>query len=107
MSNNMAEALALWQGLKLSHERNLNLLVVFGDSKLILHSMISKNLPPNIFLSAIIKKILLIAAKFQVISFYHILRALNGMADLEANRAASLDKNVLAVSGRESTCNIP
>ena len=107
MSNNMAEALALWQGLKLAQERNLKSLVVFGDSKLILQSLITKNLPSNIFLSAIIKKILLIAAKFQVISFYHVLRGLNDKADLEANRAALLDKNVLAVSGRESICSIP
>ena len=107
MSNNMAEALALWQGLKLAHERNLNSLVVFGDSKLILQSMISKTLSSNIFLAAIIKKILLVTTKFQVISFYHILRGLNGKADMEANRAASLDKNVLAVSDRVSTCNIP
>ena len=56
MSNNMAEALALWKGLKLAHERNLNSLVVFGDSKLILHSMVSKTLPSNIFLAAIIIK---------------------------------------------------
>ena len=107
MTNNMAKAMALWQGLNLAHERNLNSLVVFGDSKLILHSMISKNLPSNIFLSAIIKKILLIAAKFQVISFYHVLRGLNDKADVEANMAALLDKNVLAISGRESICSIP
>ena len=107
MSNNMAEALALWQGLKLGQEQNLKSLVVFGDSKLILQSLITKNLPSNIFLSAIIQKILLIAAKFHVISFFHILRGLNGKADLEANRATLLDKNVLAVSGRESICIIP
>ena len=107
MSNNMAEALALWQGLKLSHERNLNSLVVFGDSKLILHSMVSKTLPSNIFLAAIIKKILLVISKFHVISFYHILRGLNGKADMEPNRASLLDQSVLEVSDRVSICNIP
>ena len=81
--------------------------MVFGDSKLILQSMISKTLSSNIFLAAIIKKILLVSTKFQVISFYHILRGLNGKADMEANRAASLDKNVLAVSDKVSICNIP
>ena len=107
MSNNMAEALALWQGLKIAHEQNLHSLVVFGDSKLIIQFMVSKTLPSNIFLAAIIKKILLVISKFQVIGFYHILRGLNGKADMEANRAASLDKNVLAVSDRVSICNIP
>ena len=107
MTNNMAEALVLWQGLKQAHERNLDSLVVFGDSKLIIQTLRSKNLPSNIFLIAIIKKILLIAAKFKVISFYHILRGLNDKADLEANKAAMLDRNVLAVNGRESLCIIP
>ena len=107
MTNNMKEALALWQGLKQARERNLDSLVVFGDSNVIIQSLRSKNLPSNILLNAIIKKILLIAAKFKVISFYHILRGLNDKADLEANKAAMLDRNVLAVNGRETHYIIP
>ena len=56
MSNNMAEALALWQGLKIAHEQKIHSLVVFGDSKLIIQFMVSKTLPANVFLAAIIKK---------------------------------------------------
>ena len=102
MSNNMAEALALWQGLKIAHEQNLHSLVVFGDSKLIIQFMVSKTLPANVFLAAIIKKIHLVIPNFNVISFYHILRGLNGKANLEANRASSLDPSVLEVSDRVS-----
>ena len=107
MTNNKAEALALWQGLKQAHERNLDSLVVFGDSKLIIQALRSKNLPANIFLISILKKILLLASKFKEISFFHILRGLNEQADLEANKAAVPDISILVVNGRDSLCNIP
>ena len=107
MTNNMAEALALWQGLKQAHERNLDTLAVFGDSKIVIQALRTKIFPSNIFLIAIIKKILLLASNFKEITFYHILRGLNDKADLEANKAAMLDRNVLAINGRESLCIIP
>ena len=107
MTNNKAEALALWQGLKQAHKRNLDSLVVFGDSKLIIQALRSKKLPSNIFLISILKKILLLASKFKEISFFHILHGLNDQADLEANKAAMLDRNVRVVNDRDSLCNIP
>ena len=64
-------------------------------------------MPTNIFLISILKKILLLASKFKEISFLHILRGLNEQEDLEANKAAVLDRNVLAVNDRYSHCNIP
>ena len=99
--------LALWQGLKQAHERNLDSLVVFGDSKLIIQALRSKNLLSNIFLISILKKILLLASKFKEISFFHILHGLNDQADLEANKAVVLGRSVLVVNGRDSHCNIP
>ena len=55
MSNNKAEVLALWQGLRQAQERNLDSLVVFGDSKLIIQALKTKNLSTNIFLISILK----------------------------------------------------
>ena len=107
MSNNKVEALELWQGLKQAQERNLDWLVVFEDSKLIIQALRSKKFPTNIFLISIIKKILLLAAKFKEISFFHILHGLNDQADLEANKVATLDRNILVVNGRDSLCIIP
>ena len=107
MSNNKAEALALWQGLKQAQKRNLDSLVVFGDSKLIIQAMRSKKLPSNIFLISILKKILLSVAKFKEIIFFHVLRGLNEQEDLEANKAALLDRSVLVVNGKDSFCNVP
>ena len=107
MSNNKAEALALWQGLRQAQERNLESLVVFGDSKLIIQALRSKKFPTNIFLISIIKKILLSVSKFRAISFFHILCGLNEKTDLEANKAAVLGRSILVVNGRDSHCIIP
>ena len=106
-TNNMAEALALWQGLKQAQEMNVHSLAVFGDSKIIIQALRTKKLPPNFFLSAIIKKIRLLAAKFTTISFFHILRGLNAQADKEANKAAGMDMKTLMVNGRDSICFFP
>ena len=106
MSNNKAEALAFWQGLKQAQERNLKSLVVFGDSKLIIQALGSKNLSTNIFLISILKKILLLVSNWDI-SFFHVLCGLNEQADLEANKAALLGRSILVVNGRESQCNIP
>jgi ribonuclease HI len=38
-SNNMAEALTLWQGLRLAVARNIQNLVVFGDSRVIIQAL--------------------------------------------------------------------
>ena len=47
MSNNKAEVLALWQGLRQAQERNIDSLVVFGDSKLIIQALSPKNCRPT------------------------------------------------------------
>ena len=86
---------------------NVHSLAVFGDSKIIIQALRTKKLPSNIFLIAIIKKILLLAAKFTAISFFHILRGLNAQADKEANKAAMMDMNTLKVNGRDSICFFP
>ena len=73
MSNNKAEALALWQ----AQEINVDSLVVFGDSKLIIQALKTKRLLTNIYLISILKKILLSVSKFKEISFFHVLCGLN------------------------------
>jgi hypothetical protein len=50
-TNNMAEALALWQGLRLSASKIIQKLVVFGDSRVIIQSMKTRRRPKNLNLS--------------------------------------------------------
>ena len=89
-TNNSAEALALWKGLKLALSKNILSLTVFGDSRLIIQAANSKRNPAQVHLSTILKKVKLMRSKFQKIRFFHILRNLNSMADLEANNGTFL-----------------
>jgi hypothetical protein len=44
-TNNMAEALALWQGLRLAASKSIQKLVVFGDSRVIIQAMKTRRRP--------------------------------------------------------------
>ena len=106
-TNNRAKALTLWQGLKIAHSKNIISLSVFGDSQIIIQVANSKRNPAQVHLSTILKKVKLMHSKFQKIRFFHILRNLNSMTDLEANNGTLLSKNSLSVNGTETLCNIP
>ena len=69
--------------------------------------MILKNYPSHLQISRILHKILLIPSKFKNINYYHVLRGLNGLADVEANKAVHLSRGIISVDGRETICNLP
>ena len=106
-TNNKAEALALWQGLKQARRNNIDEISVFGDSRIIIQAMILKKYPSHLQISRILHKISLIASKFKKISYYHVLRGLNGLADGEANKAVHQGRSIISVDGRETHCNLP
>jgi ribonuclease HI len=106
-TNNRAEALALWQGLVLARRKNLRSLVVFGDSRVILQAVISKKNLSQVHLAYLLMKIKMLVSKFQKIHFFHVLRGLNALADLEANNGMLLGRSILSVDGSVSFCNIP
>jgi ribonuclease HI len=56
-SNNMAEALALWQGLNQALLQGIQALTVVGDSRMIIHSIKSLNLPSSIRLRQVLRRI--------------------------------------------------
>jgi ribonuclease HI len=106
-TNNIAEALALWQGLSQALARNITDLNVFGDSRIVIQALISKNLPSHMRLRQILKKIKLLLTTFHSIQLFHILWELNGEADKEANKAALLRKGVLSIDGNKGYDNLP
>lgn len=106
-TNNRAEALALWQGLKLAINRNILSLSVFGDSRLIIQALLFPKTPHQVHLASIIKKIRLLLPKFNKIAFFHIIRTLNAQADLEANLGSLCSRRSLVVNSTESSCAIP
>jgi ribonuclease HI len=80
-TNNRAETLAVYMGLKLAHERSIQTLIAIGDSEIVIKELrgmsTSSKHPPNGLSSGInsLKK------KFTSLRFFHILRAQNTEAD--------------------------
>jgi len=97
-SNNVAEALALWQGLNQAIIQRMQDLTVVGDSKLVINFLNTNSLPSSYRLCQVLRRIFLLIPSFRNIEFYHVLRKNNGQADKAANEAIPLGKGVLKVN---------
>lgn len=106
-TNNSAEFYAMWQGLWQALSLNIQAISVFGDSKLVVQAMQTKTRPSSLQTNRIYQKILVLAGKFQTISYFHVLRHLNKQADHEANYATLLSRSTISVNGIASNCNMP
>lgn len=85
-----AEALALYQGLKILQETGIETANVIGDSQFIIDAMKTSTEVKDLKLSRLITRIKGIGKCFQSLDFFHVLRALNKEADKEANKATLL-----------------
>ena len=72
-SNKFVEFYALWQGLRQALSLNIQTISVFGDSKLVVQAMHMKSSPSSLQMNRIYHKIMILAGKFQTISFFHVL----------------------------------
>ena len=106
-SNNMAEALALWQGLNQALLCGIQDLKVIGDSKLIIHFLNSHSFPSSIRLHQVLLRISMIIPLFRSIDFFHVLRMNNGLADKASNEAIPLSKGDLKLNDDLILCHIP
>jgi ribonuclease HI len=106
-SNNMAEALALWQGLNQAIIHGIQELTVVGDSKLIINCINSKTLPSSYRLCQVLRRIFLLIPAFHFIDLFHVLRKNNVQADKAANEAISLSKGILKVNDDHQLVSIP
>jgi len=106
-TNNIAEVLALWQGLSQALAKNITDLNVFGDSHIIIQALSSKILPSHMQLRQILKKMKLLLVSFQSIHLFQILQELNDEANKEANKAALLSKGVLYLDGNKGYDKLP
>jgi ribonuclease HI len=98
-TNNIVEALALWQGLSQAQIMNITDLNVFGDSRIIIQALSSKNLTSDTRLGQFLKKIKILMTTFQSIQLFHIRWELNGEVDKNANKITQLSKGVLSLDG--------
>jgi ribonuclease HI/exonuclease III len=106
-TNNRAEALALWQGLKLAIKLNIQDLTVIGDSRIIIQTMVKGSNAHTIKLQSLMDKIRIITSKLNTCHFYHVLRDQNCVADQEANQGVLLEEGTLSVNGTLERVEIP
>ena len=106
-TNNMAEALALWQGLSQAIRLGVQELTVVGDSRMIIQHLFNRELPSSFRLKQVIRRIFILVPLFRYIDFFHVLREFNEQADNAANEAISLDYGVLSINGITRVDPIP
>jgi ribonuclease HI len=98
-TNNLAEAYALFKGAQLAQERQLNQLIILGDSKNIIRYFIKKTTPKNSKLKRLIERTRDMLSTM-LPTFYHIRRINNGIADEQANLAIGRGPGHMEVLGR-------
>ena len=106
-TNNMAEALALWQGLRIAKNQGITELTVLGDSRIIIQAMNENLIPNQMHLKWLIHKIKVLALAFSKIKFFHVLRENNKDVDQAANLGSSLSPGELKINGSGSFCIPP
>ena len=107
LSNNTAEALALYQGLIQLQKLGINTVVIIGDSAIVINLMISKRKAPNLFLQQIIGRCHTIDQQMKGNLFYHVLRTLKKEADKRANRACTHSVGNLRCNGVDQLFFLP
>lgn len=106
-SNNRAEALTLFQGLRIIDENDIKRLTVIGDSALIIKLMLRASTPSDGKLIRIVKRIRMEVTKFERVELFHILRTLNQKTDLLANKVILLDCDNLRTKSGDAIYPIP
>ena len=97
-SNNMAEAYGLWQGLIQLKEKGVGEAIVFGDSRLIIQALNEGNRGKNDRIARMIKRIRSMVKSFGKINIFHILRNLNALADVAANKSMAVGLHELVIN---------
>lgn len=106
-SNNLVEAMALWQGLCHAHSIGIRDLVIIGDSRLLIQAIVLSKNTKNAKLNNLIDRIRLLLRGLHSFQIFHVLRELNKDADIEANRGVELAiRNTLA-NGIPSMVDLP
>ena len=106
-TNNIAEILAIWQGLCQARRLSIKHVIVIGDSSIIIQVFNLKKAPKNMVLAHYFRKILNLLNDFDEIKFYHVLRTSNQGAYHEVNIGTSLNRGALLVNSIEHQEPIP
>lgn len=106
-SSIQAEALALYQGLKLLLRLEIKEAIIFGDSQVIIKIMVTNTTPRDLRLARLIHRIRNLGKLFQNLKYFHVLRDNNKEADIEANKVVLLSVGAMIRDGDETWDPIP
>ena len=98
--------MALWQGLQQAKEQGIQELIIIGDSRLIVKAINCQTQTQSAKLNNLLRKICLLLTNFNSYEIFHVLRKLNTMADVEANKGFILAPGILVLNGRMSIVEI-
>lgn len=102
-----AEALALFQGLKILKDMSINEAIVIGNSQVTINAMVSNTPVLDLNLGRLITRIKGLENNFQNLKYYHVLIIHNKKADIEANKVALLSVGVKLKDEEETWEPIP
>jgi ribonuclease HI len=83
-TNNKAESLAVYMGLRIARSQNIHELIVLGDSELIIKELLGSSKSTNQALFGLQSRIRALKSQFSKIQFFHILRSQNQAVDQQA-----------------------
>lgn len=106
-SSIQVEALALFQGLNLLLKLEIEEAIIFGDSEVIIKTMVTNSILRDLRLERLIQRIRSVVKLFQNLKYFHVLRGNNKEADIEANKAAQLSVGAMKSDGEETWVPIP
>jgi ribonuclease HI len=106
-TNNRAEILAVYMGLKLAQERNIQTLTVIGDSEIVIKELRGLSISSKRPLKGISSGINSLKKNFISLRFFHILRAQNTKADNLAKAAKILEQSHLITNQTSSYVWLP
>jgi len=107
ISNNRAEALALYQGLLQLGKLGTDVASIYGDSAVVISSMVQKRDPLNVCLQQTLSRCQSLAHHVKDLRFHHVLRSLNKDADKQANKACARPQGSLVCNGAETYHHLP
>ena len=107
LTNNRVEALDLYQGLLQLQRLNISVVVIIGDSAIVISLMVCNIKAPNLILQQIIGQCQTLDQQMKGNLFYHVLCSLNKESNERVNRACSHTVGNLRCNGSDQHFFLP
>ena len=102
MSNNQAKSYNLLLASQIAKEKGFKSLQFFGDSEMLIKALNSNDYFNNSALNKSLLRIQNVLKEFDMVVSFHILRDLNNLVDVLANKACLLPQGFLSINGESS-----